>query len=280
MDDLIKELLEEVKPLEGEKDMLAAFKKSKMSDSEIATTQAALRLLSSVSDQVKKSGVVLKAFEVDPPKTDATAAAAFLKSCKPEEKAEIAKSLGIEADRFAQVFEKEKGKPPTGLVLKADGTLDLDQVPEALRPAMQVLFKDSTDTKAALKTANEKIEKAEKENQHKVWLEKAAEFKDLPSVNVEELATTLSKLEDDDAEKIMKQLRANKEAIDKGALFTEHGRGGGGPAPGSAIERVNQLATGLVQKNDKLSEAEAVQKVLADNPTLYTEYVKETQIRA
>ena len=106
MDDLIKELLEEVKALEGEEGMVAEFKKAEMSDSEIATAQAALRLLSKVADKFKKSGVMLKAFEKEPQKAEVTAETAgeFLKAAKPEQRPAIAKAAGLEPDRFALAF--------------------------------------------------------------------------------------------------------------------------------------------------------------------------------
>ena len=283
MDDLIKELLEEVKALEGEEGMVAEFKKAEMSDSEIATAQAALRLLSKVADKFKKSGVMLKAFEKEPQKAEVTAETAgeFLKAAKPEQRPAIAKAAGLEPDRFALAFEKDKSKDHP--LLKADGTLDIDQVPEALRPAMTLLFKESSDTKVKLEKAEEEIRKAKEEKSKQVWLEKAAEFKDLPNTNVEELATTLRKLDDadhDSAEKLLKQLRANKEAIEKGELFKEKGRNGDGIIAGSAVEKVTQMANSLVQKNDKMTEAEAIAKILNDNPLLYKEYTKETEVRA
>ena len=278
MEELLKELLEETKELEGEKDILAKLKKHKMSDVEIATTQVALRLLSGVGDNVKKAGIVLKAFETkaEPPKVDAQAVAEFLKQAKDEDRAAIAKALGVDPKTY---FGKEPEKKSDG-ILKADGTLNADAVPEGLRPALELLFKDGADTKAALKEANEKIQKADTEKKRQVWVEKAAEFKDLPGTDVGELASTLMKLDDADAEKIMKQMRASKEAIEKGALFSELGRGGGGPLAGSAIEKVNTLAKSIIAKNDKIDEPAAIAQVLKDNPALYTEYVKETQIRA
>lgn len=276
MEELLKELLEETKALEGEKDILAKLKKNKMSDAEIATTQVALRLLSGVGENVKKAGIVLKAFEVEPLTVDAQAVAEFLKKAKDEDREKIAKHLGVDPKTY---FGKEPEKKADG-ILKADGTLNVDAVPEGLRPALELLFKDAGDTKSALKAANEKIEKADSEKKRQVWIEKAAEFKDLPGTDVGELADTLMKLDEADAEKIMKQMRASKEAIEKGALFSEFGRREGGPIAGSAIEKVNQLAKSLVQKNDKMDEPTAIQEVLRNNPALYNEYVKETQIRA
>jgi hypothetical protein len=279
MEELLKELLEELKPIEGEKDLLADLKKGKFSAEETSTVQAAIRLLSGVADKIKKSGIVVKAFETkaDPPAVEKKDIVEFLKAAKAEDRAAIAKDLNIDAAKFEEAFGP--AKTDEGLILKADGTLNVDALPKELRPAMQLLFKDRQETAAKLKTAEEKIEKADQEKKRAVYIEKAAEFKDLPNVNVEELADTLMKLEDQDGEKILKQLRANKEVIEKGDFFTERGRGGGG-AGGTAIEKVNQLVSGLIKKDDKLDQAGAIQIVMKENPALYQEYVNETQIRA
>jgi hypothetical protein len=279
MEELIKELLEELKPIEGEKDLLADLKKGKFSAEETSTVQAAIRLLSGVADKIKKSGIVVKAFETkaDSTKTERKDVTEFLKAAKAEERAAIAKELKIDGAKFEEAFGEPKA--PEGAILKADGTLNLDSIPKDLRPAMELLFKDRQDTRAELKTANEKIEKAEKDKRRSVYIEKAAEFKDLPNVNVGELAETLMKMEDEDGEKILKQLRANKEVIEKGDFFTERGRHGAG-AGGTAIDKVNQLVTGLIKKDDKLDQAGAIQIVMKENPGLYQEYVNETQIRA
>ncbi len=276
MEELLKELLAETKPLEGEKAILAKLKKNQMSEQEISTATIALRLLSGVGEKVKEAGIELKAFEAEPPKVDAEAVGEFLKQAKDEDREKIAKVLGVDPKTY---FGKEPEKKADG-ILKADGTLNVDAVPEGLRPALELLFKDAGDTKTALKEANEKIQKADTEKKRQVWVEKAAEFKDLPGTDVGDLADTLMKLDEADAEKIMKQMRASKEAIEKGALFSELGRHNGGPIAGSAIEKVNQLAKSIIQKNDKIDEPAAIQQVLRDNPALYTEYVKETQIRA
>jgi len=279
MEELLKELLEETKAVEGETELLASLKKAKFSADESSTVQAAIRLLTGLEEKIKKSGIVVKAFETkkdpEPAKVDAKATAAFLKSAKAEDKALVCKELGIDAEAL-----EGKKKPPTNGILKADGSLDVDQIPENLRPAMELLFKDRTDTASKLKKAEEDIAKNEQEKKHASWVKKAEEFKDLPGVNVEELATTLAKLDDEDAEKIMKQYRANKEVIEKSDFFKEFGRPNAGGGTGTAIEKVNTMAEGLIQKNDKLDQAAAIQQVLNANPALYNEYVKETQIRA
>jgi len=280
MEELLKELLEELKPIEGEKDLLVELKKSKFSAEETVTVQAGVRLLNGVADKVKKSGITFKPFEAskEPPKIERKDIGAYLKKSSAEDRAEVAKQLGIDPTRFEEAFGPAKTND--GLVLKADGTLNLEAVPKEMRPAMELLFKDRLETAKKLKDAEEKIEKADKKEKRAVWITKAAEFKDLPGTNVEELADTLMKLDDDGAEKIMKQLRSNMEIISKGDFFSEHGRPGPGSLAGSAIEKVNKLVEGMIKKDEKLDQIAAIQLVMKENPALYNEYVKETQIRA
>jgi hypothetical protein len=280
MEELLKELLEETKAIEGEKDLLADLKKGKFSAEEISAVQASIRMLSGLADKIKKAGITVKAFETkaDPPKIERKDVGEFLRKSSAADRAEMAKQLGVDPTRFEEAFGTPKATD--GAVLKADGSLNLDAVPKELQPAMSLLFKDRAETAKKLKDAEEKIEKADKEKKRAVWINKAAEFKDLPGTNVEELADTLMELSDEGAERITKQLRSNLAIIEKGDFFTEHGRHGGGGGTGTAIEKVNQLVTGLIQKNDKLDQTAAMSLVMRENPALYQEYVKETQIRA
>ncbi len=280
MEDLIKEILEETKAVKGEKELLSDLKKAKLSDEDAAILQATVRLFSGVSENLKKSGVVIKQLqpEPEPATVDAKSVAAFLKESKPEVRAEISKELKLDEKRFEEAFGFLQ--EPTSELLKSDGSLNLDAIPKELQPAMKLIFKDSQDTKAALKEAQEKIAKADQDAKRKVMVAKAEEFKDVPGTDVNELADTLMKLDDADQEKILKPLRATKEAMKESGLFTEFGKGGPGNPAGTAIEKVNQLIKNLIQKNDKLTEADALTQVMRENPVLYGEYVKETVIRA
>lgn len=280
MEELLKELLEETKPIDGEKDLLADLKKGKFSAEEIIAVQASLRMLSGLSEKIKKSGITVKAFETkaDPPKIDRKNIGEYLKKASNDDRALIAKELGIDPVRFAEAFGPTK--IDDDILLKSDGSLNLEAIPKEMRPAMSFLFKDRVENAKKLKDAEEKIEKADKEKKRAVWINKAAEFKDLPGTNVEELADTLMELSDAGSERIMKQLRSNLEIIEKGDFFIEHGRSGGHGAGGTAIEKVNQLVIGMIKKDEKLDQISAIQLVMRENPSLYQEYVKETQIRA
>ncbi len=280
MEELLKELLEETKAIDGEKDLLADLKKAKFSAEDTSAVQASIRLLSGLADKLKKAGIVVKAFETkaDPPKVERKNIGEYLKKSSAEDRAWVAKDLGVDPTRFEEAFGPAKTED--NVLLKADGSLNLDAIPKEMRPAMGLLFKDRAETAKKLKDAEEKIEKADQEKKRAVWITKATEFKDLPGTDVEKLADTLMKLDDTGAELIMTQLRGNLAIIEKGDFFTEHGRPGPGAGAGSAIEKVNLLVTGIIKKDDKLTQIDAMQLVMRENPALYEEYKKETQIRA
>jgi len=69
-------------------------------------------------------------------------------------------------------------------------------------------------------------------------------------------------------------LAAANAVIVTSKAFSETGSGAGGGAGATTMERVNKMADELVGKAGKLmSHAQAVTKVFADNPTLYSDYL-------
>lgn len=281
MDELIKELIEATEKFEGEDDLVKAL--HNMSDEDIAKVKGAMRIMSGVMNKIAKAGVeIMLPGQKKPGPVDKLAVTVeFLKAAKQADREKVAKALGVDPEKY---FNGDGKKPQdSGLILKADGTLDLEQCPENMRPVFQAIWKDRQETGAKLKSAEEKIEKAEKESVRKEWRTKADEFKDLPGINVEELGNTLMNLDGidhDGAEGLMKQLRSNKEVIEKGNLFGELGSHSGAPPAGSATEKVRQMAKSIVQKDDKMAETDAIAKVLNENPELYSQYKQENQIRA
>ncbi len=289
MEELIKDLLEATKKFDGEEDLEKELKKHDLSEGEISIVKGAIRLFNSVTDKVAKSGVqIVLPGQKKPEQVDKSAVTVeFLKAAKPEGREAIAKALGIDPAKFTLAFngKEDPNKNKDGIIIKADGTLDLEQVPENMRPVVQALWKGKQDSETELKTAKEKIEKAEKEKIRKEWITKAEEFKDLPGVNVDELADSLMRLDASDheaAEKHIKMLKSNKEVIEKGNLFGELGSRHDGPLPDSATAKVQQLAKGLIEKSDKdakLTEADAIAKVLNEHPEYYSQYRQENTFK-
>ncbi len=283
MEELIRDLLEATEKFDGEDDLVKELKKAAhdITEEDINKATGAMRLLSTVMNKLKKAGIeiMLPGQKKAAPVDKLAVTTEFLKTAKQEDREKIAKALGVDPKKY---FNGDEKKSQDGLILKADGSLDLDQCPENMRPVFQAIWKDRQETTAKLKTAEEKIEKAEKENIRKEWIVKADEFKDLPGVNVKELADTLMNLDGIDhagAERLIKQLRSNKEVIEKGDLFGELGVGGGAPLPGSATDKVKQMAKGLVQKDSKMDEAAAITKILNEHPELYSQYRQENQFK-
>ena len=161
--------------------------------------------------------------------------------------------------------------------------MDFSGVPEAVRPAIEALWKENEAiTKRAIEA--EKVAKEERDKRVlKEYVEKAAaELADLPGAKAEDLGAVLKGIEEKDPAlyaKLYPVLKASSEAIAKGQLFAELGRGGGAPVAGSATEKVMQMVAGIVQKDAKATSAEAMGKVMAEHPELYEQYKKETVVK-
>jgi len=188
MEELIKSLLEATQKYDGEDDLVKAL--HNMSDDDVAKVKGAMRIMSGVMNKLNKAGIeILLPGQKKPEPVDKSAVTIeFLKAAKKEDRDKVAKALGVDPEIYFNTKKPDNKKPDDGLVLKEDGTLDLSQVPENMRPVFQTIWKDKEDSKGKLKAAEEKIEKADKEKVRKEWITKADEFKDLPGVNVEELA--------------------------------------------------------------------------------------------
>jgi len=158
----------------------------------------------------------------------------------------------------------------------------LKQENEELKKQLETTTGELTKTKTDLTKAQEDLAKAQEEQKKREYITKAAGFKNL-STNAEELGTLLkavaeNKATPEDVQKLEGLLKAADEAISKGNLFGEIGRSGGGAVPGSALEKFNQMVDALVQKDGKLSMADAISKVAREHPDLYDQYIQETTV--
>jgi DNA repair exonuclease SbcCD ATPase subunit len=136
-------------------------------------------------------------------------------------------------------------------------------------------------TTSELKKAQEDLAKAQEDQNKQKYITKAAGFKNL-ATTADELgllmkAVAENKATPEDVTKLEGLLKAADEAIAKGSLFSEVGSSRGVVA-GSALEKFNQMVDGLVQKDGKLTRADAIAKVARENPDLYNEYTNETTV--
>jgi len=195
----------------------------------------------------------------------------------------LAKAGGFPWDE-AELTDEEKKKleekVPVSETKKA-GELDLAQVPEAVRPAIQALWKEHGE--AVAKVAKmEAILKAERDQRlTKEWIAKAtAEYNSL-AIKPDDLGPILKALEEkapDELKRIEEVLKAADAAITAGDLFKEKGKSGAQSA-GSAMEKLEQMAKSLVQKESGLSMSDALSRVMDENPGLYREYQQEVSVK-
>ena len=262
--------------LEDEEKVNKVLKAAKLSEKGQNAVKGALRLLGAYKDELPKD--VLKTLAE-------LGGYGYPEPAQKQKDEEDKKKQEEEAKKVEEAkkqADKDKDKY-TFPVKKADGTMDFSGVPEAVRPAIEALWKENEAiTKRAIEA--EKVAKEERDKRVlKEYVEKAAaELADLPGAKAEDLGAVLKGIEEKDPAlyaKLYPVLKASSEAIAKGQLFAELGRGGGAPVAGSATEKVMQMVAGIVQKDAKATSAEAMGKVMAEHPELYEQYKKETVVK-
>lgn len=168
---------------------------------------------------------------------------------------------------------KEEDKPDKGghdvsksePVLKADGTLNLEAVPEESRPFVEIIHKAQL---AAVEKAD-KLEKALADERGKreltEFVSKAKSFDKL-GMDSDELGALLLKvsksLTAEEYSKLEAKLKAANEQVSKGGLFDELGTRRE-ETKGNAWEKIEAGAAAMVSKSgEKISKAESVEKFL------------------
>ena len=255
-----KELVEPVKkmvtPMEDEKSIDAIFKDSKLDDENKAALRGALRLIKSVKleDGMIDKLVTEAGYKV--PEPDA------LK----KEVTELKKSAK-EKDAEIERLNKEDAK----LIIKSDGSINENHPDvKVMSPEMKELFQKSEKDNAA---ARESITKMEREGKV-VKCEK--EIKEIckEAGKTEEVADLLVTIEEkageDIAKKVKEIFKANTEQIKTGNLYKENGTARASD-PDSKDAKVIKLAKQKMEKDTKLTEAQAKLAVYDENPELAEE---------
>jgi hypothetical protein len=175
---------------------------------------------------------------------------------------------GKEMPKQPFVSEKKKMK-------KEDGSLDIDAIPEESRELVQMLWKEH---ESAIKKADEleAILKAEREIRiTKEYQERGANFQNIGTAEV--VGGILKKAYEVSAEYGLQLENSLKDAnakIEKSDLFKEIGSDATSTND-SSWAKIEELAKGLVMKGDGQTMAQAIDRVLAENPKLYEEYTRE-----
>ena len=250
-EEIIKAVLET--EVEGEANLQEFIDKSELDEGGIDAVKGALRILSSFKDKLPQD-TISKLAEVagyDKP---------VIKQAK-EEKPPVKEKQKEEEEE-----EEEMSKSLEGL-------------PEEVKKQFEEIQKAQEEKDKKIE-ALEKSLKAEKDRRElEEWVSKAREELDgIPGKTSEELGKELKALADANKELADSQfetLKKSSEAIKEGNLFKELG-GRGIDVAGSAMDRLNKIAAGYVEKAaGEMTKEQAFQKALEDNPTLYAQYMTE-----
>lgn len=156
-------------------------------------------------------------------------------------------------------------------------TLDMiakmDGVSDNVKSMINKMYEDN-------KAMKEMIEKAEDEKITKDFIEKAKGYTNL-SVKPDDLGLILKDISinlPDRYEKITNILKSADNALSKAGLFSELGSDLQDEGTIGAWDKIEKSAIEIA-KNEGITQAEAVTKVLKEHPELYKEYLSERSVK-
>lgn len=284
MHDIVKELLETEAIDEGK---LKEITKCLSPEAEQAAI-GALRLLQGFSDEIPMdvyTGLMKlccdgmgdmgegDGMDEDIGEGDAVSAACKTKKPAAMEKADeqIDKAVDAPLDQEQQsktMKQEGTGKMEKVDIFKSDGTINMEAVPEEMKESVEKLFKQMTDAQAMVKKAEDDKLTAE-------YIEKAKELKNIAQ-KPEEFGVILKQISQaapEQAKVLYEILKAADVSLGKAGLFAEIGSTGGGE-PATAWDKIEKSAEAMAAK-EKITKAEAVSKILDENPALYNDYLNE-----
>lgn len=258
LDNVLKSLEDLEIDLENEEAIEKALKKAKLSDQACKAVKGALKLMSAYKEQM--------------PKDMMTKMAAMAGYGNPE--------MEYEKPIEQQMKPPKGGKEvppyvPPKKVKKDDGTLDLEAVPEESRELVSMLWKEH-ETAVQKALTLEKDLKVERDIRiTKEFIDRGTKF---PNIGTPEIIGSILRkafdVSDEYGNQVEGILKDTNARIEKSALFTEVGSNATGAAE-SVWAKIEELAKGIVVKGQGQTMAQAIDRVLAENPQLYEEYVKE-----
>jgi len=189
---------------------------------------------------------------------------------------DVVKNLLTKAGFVAK--EETNTEPTEEALLKEDGTLNLETVPEALRPAIQALWEGQQEAQVT-KSELEKTLKAERTKVRKeALIKKAADLK-LPGASNDEIAEMLMKAEDElpDEFPILDKVLAAVSALIKGSPKLEELGNGSDSEGQSAYDRAVSKARKLMESDASLTLPNAVDTVFKADRELAEQHRQETR---
>lgn len=194
----------------------------------------------------------------------------------PELFASLTDAMGFAVEK-ADEGDDDDAKSPDP-VLKADGSVDLERVPEEMRPVFEAIQKSQETLRQENETLRERVTKHEDEKRRQEFVEKADDMPYLPAPEgTSSLADVLHGIATKAPEEFAALegvLVASNEMIEKGGLFAVHGRSTIGKT-GAAAE-LDAKAREMVAKSDSsLSLAKARTLVMEEDSDLQARYLEE-----
>jgi len=190
---------------------------------------------------------------------------------------EILKSLLVKSGFVVETVEEDVDKKDdTDAILKDDGTVDLQKVPEHLRPMIESLWKDRNTATEEAETLKVEIAKREEVAEMREYLSKAEGFS-LPTEDERfaEVLRTISKTMPDDVEFLDELFTKMSKLVETSEILREAGTTGSDDVR-SAYERAEQMAADMVEESEgAITKEAAMDEVFKANRELAKEYVKE-----
>ena len=260
LNDVLKSLNELDIDLENAEGIENIMKKMKLSEKACRAAKGALKLMSAYKEEMPK-GFIEKLISMAGYGDMEEEEMETQKPAKPKGGKEMPKTTPV-------VAEKKRMK-------KEDGSLDLDAIPEESRELVQMLWKEH---ETAVQKAQELETVLKAERDIRVTKEFQDRGKEFPNIGTAEIVGNVLRKAFDVSDEYGNQLEgilkdANTK-IEKSELFIEKGTNARGSAD-SSWAKIEELAKSMVTKGQGQTMAQAIDRVLAENPLLYEEYTKE-----
>lgn len=199
---------------------------------------------------------------------------------------EIVTSLVTKAGYFkadepveGEPVEKDKSDDQGSEIFKADGTLDLSGVPEAVRPALERLWRERSDAEEEKAELQKALEAERIEKRRSEFVTKAADL-GLPG-QPSDLAELMMKVEDVDPDLYTQMdtfLKGISEVVKNSEIFKEAGHSGDDDVAGDAYSQARKRAQKLIAESDGgLSETDAIDRVFKQDRELAARHAIETR---
>ncbi len=236
-------ILKTAEPLSKETELDAAFKTLKLSDKAVGMVKGALRILSKCKDELPK-GIFNALAKIAPDYEGFVVLGATKEELRKE----------VEVDLTKEITEKLRAEFGDAVTLKQ---------------SLDVALTENKSLKDQLVT----------EKDAKRMLEIASELKkDKIIGDIDKMAKvlfSLEKISPDLAKDAREEYKKSSDKLAEFGLDAEVGSAGDGSQGETAWKEIQAKKDALMAKDTKLSEGDALAKVLKDNPGLYNRYLAE-----